>query len=314
MTVSPVLDSAGRQRSPATLPGCHADARRATRDLRYPADPPTVEEIIAVMRQTSDDRHDFRLRALIIVLWRGGLRIQEALELGERDLDPRRGSCSCATARAAGAGRSAWKLGVGSSFDRGWSPGSSCRSGRCSASATVRPAGGRGRAPMCASSFAGLPLTRVSGAVCAAPAAPRPRGRARSRGGAAQRDPAPARPREPRHDQHLPAGHRHGRDHRHSPRPARANDVRHHRPATLSFPKAAAAGAPTAPAARSSRSPLRGAMRSSQGTRPRRPSAPGPRPGRQRLWCRAALLQSRGEGGASRPRAESAVVGRRVCR
>ena len=38
------------------------------------------------MRQTGDDRHGFRLRALIIVLWRGGLRIQEALALGERDL------------------------------------------------------------------------------------------------------------------------------------------------------------------------------------------------------------------------------------
>jgi integrase len=48
-----------------------------------------VEEIIAVMRQADDDRHGFRLRALIVVLWRGGLRIQEALALGERDLDPR---------------------------------------------------------------------------------------------------------------------------------------------------------------------------------------------------------------------------------
>jgi site-specific recombinase XerD len=51
-----------------------------------------VEEIIVVMRQTADDRHGFRLRALIVVLWRGGLRIQEALALGERDLDPARGS------------------------------------------------------------------------------------------------------------------------------------------------------------------------------------------------------------------------------
>ena len=45
-----------------------------------------------MMRQTGDDRHGFRFRALIIVLWRGGLRIQEALALGERDLDARRGS------------------------------------------------------------------------------------------------------------------------------------------------------------------------------------------------------------------------------
>jgi len=92
MTVSPVLDSAGRQRSPVTLPGYHAGRPPRNKGLRYPADPPTVEEIIAVMRQTSDDRHGFRLRALIIVLWRGGLRIREALALGERDLDPRRGS------------------------------------------------------------------------------------------------------------------------------------------------------------------------------------------------------------------------------
>jgi site-specific recombinase XerD len=51
-----------------------------------------VEEIIAVMRQTADDRHGARLRALIVVLWRSGLRVQEALSLGERDLDARRGS------------------------------------------------------------------------------------------------------------------------------------------------------------------------------------------------------------------------------
>jgi site-specific recombinase XerD len=44
------------------------------------------------MRRTGDDRHGFRLRALIVVLWRGGLRVQEALALGERDLDPRRGA------------------------------------------------------------------------------------------------------------------------------------------------------------------------------------------------------------------------------
>jgi site-specific recombinase XerD len=53
---------------------------------------PSVEEIIAVMRRAPDDRHGARLRALIVVLWRAGLRVQEALALGERDLDPRRGS------------------------------------------------------------------------------------------------------------------------------------------------------------------------------------------------------------------------------
>ena len=100
MTVSTVLDAAGRRRSPATMPGYHAGRTPRNKGQLYPADPPTVEEIIAVMRQTADDRHGARLRALIVLLWRGGLRVQEALALGERDLDPRRGS-----ARASGQGR-----------------------------------------------------------------------------------------------------------------------------------------------------------------------------------------------------------------
>jgi site-specific recombinase XerD len=90
MTVPAMLDAAGRRRSPATMPGYHAGRRPRNKGLRYPADPPTVEEIIAVMREASDDRHGCRLRALIVVLWRGGLRVHEALALGERD--PRRGS------------------------------------------------------------------------------------------------------------------------------------------------------------------------------------------------------------------------------
>ena len=44
------------------------------------------------MREAGTDRHGARLRALIVVLWRGGLRIKEALSLSERDLDPQRGS------------------------------------------------------------------------------------------------------------------------------------------------------------------------------------------------------------------------------
>jgi hypothetical protein len=164
MTVSPVLDFAGRQRSPATLPGYHAGRPPRNKGLHYPADPPTVEEIIAVMRQTGDDRHGSRLRALIIVLWRGGLRIQEALALGERDLDPRRGSLLVRS----GKGGRRREIGVDAWGRSRWAPGSplasSCRSGRCSASSTARPAGGPGRAPMCASSSAGSPPRRVSGA------------------------------------------------------------------------------------------------------------------------------------------------------
>ncbi|MBA2266245.1 MAG: tyrosine-type recombinase/integrase [Chloroflexi bacterium] len=67
-------------------------ARPRNKGLRYPADPPKVEEIVAVMCAAGLGPHGQRLRGLIAVLWRAGLRIQEALSLGEADLDARRGS------------------------------------------------------------------------------------------------------------------------------------------------------------------------------------------------------------------------------
>src|SRR5881275_3216247 len=88
----PLLDAAGRRRSPATTPGFRAGKSPRNKGQRYPADPPTVDEIVAVMRQAGHTRHGHRLNALIVVLWRAGLRIQEALSLNETDLDQRRGS------------------------------------------------------------------------------------------------------------------------------------------------------------------------------------------------------------------------------
>jgi site-specific recombinase XerD len=87
-----LLDRAGRCRSPATMPGFHAGRPPCNKGLRYPADPPKVEEIIAVMRAAGNRAHGRRLRGLIVILWRAGLRIQEALMLAEADLDHRRGA------------------------------------------------------------------------------------------------------------------------------------------------------------------------------------------------------------------------------
>jgi integrase len=87
-----LLDAAGRRRSPATISAFHAGRPPRNKGMRYPADPPTVEEIVAVMRAAGDTVHGRRLRGLIVVLWRAGLRVGEALSLGEADLDPRRGS------------------------------------------------------------------------------------------------------------------------------------------------------------------------------------------------------------------------------
>ena len=92
MATMSVLDAAGRRRSPATLPGYHAGLPPRNKGIRYPADPPTVDEIVAVMRHTAQERHGWRLRAMVVVLWRAGLRIHEALALAEHDLDRRRGS------------------------------------------------------------------------------------------------------------------------------------------------------------------------------------------------------------------------------
>jgi integrase len=87
-----LLDRAGRHRSPATMPGFLAGRSPRDKGLRYPAPPPKVEEIIAVMRAAGDRAHGRRLRGLVVILWRAGLRIQEALALTEADLDQRRGS------------------------------------------------------------------------------------------------------------------------------------------------------------------------------------------------------------------------------
>jgi site-specific recombinase XerD len=87
-----LFDAAGRRRSPATLPGYRRGSIPRNKGRRYPADPPRVEEIIAVMRTAGDGLHGSRIRAPVVILWRAGLRISEAPSLSETDLEPRRGS------------------------------------------------------------------------------------------------------------------------------------------------------------------------------------------------------------------------------
>jgi site-specific recombinase XerD len=78
-----LLDTAGRRRSPATLSDFHAGRVPGNKGQRYAADPPTVDEIVAVMRHAAHARYGNRLNGLIVVLWRAGLRINEALSLTE---------------------------------------------------------------------------------------------------------------------------------------------------------------------------------------------------------------------------------------
>lgn len=230
------LDAAGRRRSPATLPGYHAGRKPANKGRRYPADPPTVDEIVAVMRQARDDRHGRRLRALIVVLWRAGLRIQEGLALTESDLDSRRYSVTVRHGkgdrrREVGLDPWAWadhlrpwladrvEFPVGPLFCVIDGPTRGRRvvglRGPCRAP-TARPRGGR------------------ASALCAPSAPPCPRCGARPRGSAAADHPTPAGALIRVDDVGLPPGDRYRGDHRHDPRTASADDARQRRSSALS--------------------------------------------------------------------------------
>jgi integrase len=146
------------------VPLVHAGRPPRNKGMRSPADPPAIEEIVAVMRRAGDDVHGRRLRGLIVVLWQAGLRIHEALARAEADLDVRRGALFVRRGkggRRREIGMDAW----------GWeqlSPWLAARLelpvGRCSASSTAPDVGGPGPAPTCASNSAGSPRRPVSGA------------------------------------------------------------------------------------------------------------------------------------------------------
>jgi hypothetical protein len=54
MSVSRLLNAAGRRRSPGTLSGYLAVRPPRNKGLRYPADPPTVERSSPVMRAVGE--------------------------------------------------------------------------------------------------------------------------------------------------------------------------------------------------------------------------------------------------------------------
>ena len=68
------------------MPGHHCGRPPRNKGLRYVADPPTVEGIVEIMCCAGSSPHGLRTRALIVLLWRAGLRISETLGLAESDL------------------------------------------------------------------------------------------------------------------------------------------------------------------------------------------------------------------------------------
>jgi len=69
------------------------------------------------MRTIGERPDSLRLRALMVLLWRAGLRISEALALQESDLDPGRGAVLVRRGKGASDVRSGWTHG---SMSRPW--------------------------------------------------------------------------------------------------------------------------------------------------------------------------------------------------
>jgi len=159
-----LLDRAGRRRSQATLSGFHQGRVPRNKGLHYPPDPPPVEEIIAVMRAAGDGPEATRLRGFIIVLWRAGLWISEALALAETDLDRQRGAVLVRAGKGGSRREVGWTAGRGSSPIPGSSCAGRCRSARCFELCAARPAGGRARRPASAPSCTGPRWPPESGA------------------------------------------------------------------------------------------------------------------------------------------------------
>ena len=138
------------------MPGFHRGRPPRNRGLRYPADPPPVEEVVAVMRVAGESAYGLRTRALIVVLWRAGLRISEALALAESDLDRERGAILVRRGkggkrREVGMDRWAWEQ-----IDPWLRLRSPCASERCFVWSTVRRRVARGRPRLFARRFASL--------------------------------------------------------------------------------------------------------------------------------------------------------------
>ena len=218
-----LLDAAGRRRSPATLPQFHAGRPPRNKGMRYPADPPTIEEIVTVMRRAGDSVHgppparpDRRALARRFAHPRGAR--------------PGRGRPGRAPRVAAGAPRQGrtpprgrhGRLGLGAA--RAIAAGARRVARRAAVLRRQRP---HARAALGARRRRALRATacgsgrRRAATLRAPPAAPRARRRDGPRGRAADRHPAPARPHQPRHHLDLSPRHRQHRDHRHRPRPPR---------------------------------------------------------------------------------------------
>lgn len=84
----PKADVGGRRLSPICIKGHNAGKKPPNWQKRYPASPPTPEEMLRILAQCDvSTKRGARNRALLTTLWRSGLRISEALALLPHEID-----------------------------------------------------------------------------------------------------------------------------------------------------------------------------------------------------------------------------------
>ena len=79
--------------SPVTAPGYHSGREAPNKGRTYPPETLTEDEVRSLIHACSNRAPTgIRNRALITVLYRGGLRLSEALALKPKDIDPKAGT------------------------------------------------------------------------------------------------------------------------------------------------------------------------------------------------------------------------------
>lgn len=81
------FDRRGYYRSPITLAEYRRGLPAPNKGQKFPPEPLRPREVLALMKACSRGHAGKRDRALIVVMWRAGLRISEALALRPKDID-----------------------------------------------------------------------------------------------------------------------------------------------------------------------------------------------------------------------------------
>lgn len=90
-TGEPILDRRGYYRGRVTMSGYRLGKAPPNKGMRLPPEVLTPEEVLGLINACGRGRAGRRNRALIMLLWRCGLRISEALALMPKDVDLARG-------------------------------------------------------------------------------------------------------------------------------------------------------------------------------------------------------------------------------